>query len=34
MFDLLANVRKQGVSFDLARTIFNDPLLLLAGVVG
>jgi hypothetical protein len=24
----VANVRKHGVSFDLARTIFNDPLLL------
>lgn len=24
----IANVRKHGVSFDVARTIFNDPLLL------
>lgn len=24
----VANVRKHGVSFDLARTVFNDPLLL------
>lgn len=24
----LANARKHGVSFDLARTVFNDPLLL------